>query len=415
VALFLLAVAAGHSAAQCSRESQWVGTWASSQQPADPSNQLEGNALAGAVLRQYVHLSLGGRYLRLRLSNTFGTQLLHLRSVQIALPDPTHPGQIQPNSDTPLQFAGLSDVLIPVGAQYLSDAVSFHALTLSNLVITIAFDEPPAGQTSHPGSRSTSYLAHGADPGAISLPEATPVDHWFQLSGVEVQADPESYAIVTFGDSITDGRGSTTNANNRWPDLFASRLQTVPSMRNVAVLNQSVGGNRLLADGIGSNALSRFDRDVLAQTGVRAVILLEGVNDLGMATLTSEISAAEHRALVARIEDAYRQIVARAHAHHIAVYGGTITPFGGSAYYHPTAANEADRQQVNAWIRERGNFDGVIDFDRALADPTHSDRLRPEFDSGDHLHPSPAGFQTMANAAPLSFARKRAVACLELR
>src|SRR5258708_11791551 len=132
VALFLLAVAAGHSAAQWSRESQWVGRWASSQQPADPSNRLEGNALAGAVLRQYVHLSLGGRYLRLRLSNTFGTQPLHLRSVHIALPDPTHPGQIQPNSDTPLQFAGLSDVLIPVGAEYLSDAVSFHALTLSN-------------------------------------------------------------------------------------------------------------------------------------------------------------------------------------------------------------------------------------------------------------------------------------------
>lgn len=399
--IVLLTAVSGYSTAQCGRESHWVGTWASSQQSPDPSNSLEANLLSGAVLRQSVHLSLGGSMLRLRLSNAFGTQPLHLRSVHIALPDPSHPGQIQQNSDTPLQFAGASDVLIPSGAEYLSDAVSFSALPLSNLVVTIAFDEAPVGQTSHPGSRSTSYLAQGADPSNISLPGAVAVDHWFQLSGVEVEASANSYAVVTFGDSITDGRGSTTNANNRWPDLLASRLQVMPSMRHTAVLNQGVGGNRLITDGIGPNALSRFDRDVLAPSGVRAIILFEGVNDLGTATLASDISPDEHGTLIARIEDAYRQIVTRAHAHHIAVYGATITPFGGSAYYHPSAANEADRQQVNTWIRQKGQFDAVIDFDHVLADPDRPDRLKHEFDSGDHLHPSPTGFRAMANAVPV--------------
>jgi lysophospholipase L1-like esterase len=325
-----------------------------------------------------------------------------LLGVHIALPDSEHRGQILAGSDRQLLFSGKPDVRIPAGADYLTDEISFRTQPLSNLAITIAFDESPSGQTSHPGSRTTSYLARGANPSDISLVHATPVEHWFQLSGLEVQTDSEPSAVVILGDSITDGRGSTTDANNRWTDLLASRLQISPSTRCIAVLNQGVGGNRLLLDGIGPNALSRFDRDVLAQSGVKAVVVLEGINDLGTATINSEISEAGHRALVARIEEGYRQIISRAHAQHLRVYGGTLSPFGGSTYYHPNAANELDRQQVNDWIRQQGHFDGVIDFDHALADPSHSDRLRPDFDSGDHLHPSPAGFHAMANAVPLS-------------
>jgi lysophospholipase L1-like esterase len=401
VVLFLVALITRCGAAQCNPASQWVETWASSQQAPAPSNQLERNAIAGAVFRQYVHLSLGGGCLRLRLSNAYGTEPLHLRSVHIALPDVAHHGQILPGSDRPLHFSGTADVRIPAGADYLSDEISFRTLPVSDIVVTIAFDEPPVVQTSHPGSRATSYLSHSANPGDISLAQAVPVEHWFQLSGVEIQTESEPIAVIAFGDSITDGRGSTTDANNRWPDLLASRFHSNPSTRCMAVLNQGVGGNRLLLDGIGPNALARFDQDVLAQTGARIVVLLEGINDLGTATLHSPISPSEHRALVARIEDAYRQIIVRAHAQRLLVYGGTLTPFGGSAYYHPDAANESDRRQVNDWIRQKGNFDGVIDFDHVLADPAHPDHLRTEFDSGDHLHPSPTGFQAMANAFPI--------------
>ena len=401
VVLFLMALITRCGAAQCNPTSQWTETWASSQQSPTRSNQLERDAIAGAVLRQYVHLSLGGSCLRLRLSNVYGTEPLHLRSVHIALPDAAHHGQILADSDRSLLFGGTVDVRIPAGADYLSDEISFRAQPVSDLVVTIAFDEPPVGQTSHPGSRATSYISRTANPGDISLAQAVPVEHWFQLSGVEVQTDLEPFAVIAFGDSITDGRGSTTNANNRWPDLLAARLHSNPSTRCMAVLNQGVGGNRLLLDGIGPNALARFDHDVLAQTGARVVVLLEGINDLGTATLNSEIPASEHGVLVARIEDAYRQFVARAHANRVLVYGGTLTPFGGSIYYHPDTANELDRQQVNDWIRQKGHFDGVVDFDRALADPAHPDQLRTEFDSGDHLHPSPAGFRAMANAFPI--------------
>jgi lysophospholipase L1-like esterase len=394
------------SACQCQNEVPWVGTWASSQQSPEPANRLDAKMLDGAVLRQSVHLSIGGRFLRLHVSNVFGDEPLHLRKVHIALPDSTHPGQIQPDTDTEVRFAGKSDVIIPPGAEYLSDQVSFNALPLSNLMVTIQFGEGPVGQTSHSGSRSTSYLAHGSNPSDVSLSEPIPIDHWFQISGIDVLADSKSYAVVVLGDSITDGRGSTTNKNNRWTDLLASRLQSIPSLHHIAILNQGIGGNRLLNDGLGPNALARLDRDVLAQSGVRVLIVLEGVNDLGTATLRSEITMDQHRALVFRIEDSYRQIIERAHSHHIAVYGGTITPFGGSAYYHPSTANEADRQEVNAWIREKGHFDGVIDFDRALADPAQLHRLKPEFDSGDHLHPSPAGFQAMADDVPISLLEK---------
>jgi lysophospholipase L1-like esterase len=238
------------------------------------------------------------------------------------------------------------------------------------------------------------------------MPDAHKVDHWYQISGIDVLAPPVSASIVALGDSITDGHASTTNGNDRWTDVLAERLQASPADRNIGVLNQGIGGNHLLTDGLGPNTLARFNRDVLAQSGVRWLIVFEGVNDLGGLTRTGEVSPAEHALLVHRILGAYQQIIVRAHAQGIRVIGATITPYTGSDYYHPGPRSEADREAINQWIRTPGNFDAVIDLDKAMRDPQQPERLLPAYDCGDHLHPSPAGYRAMGDAVPLSlFAR----------
>jgi lysophospholipase L1-like esterase len=302
-------------------------------------------------------------------------------------------------------FHGEADVTIPAGAEYLSDAVEFPVAALSNLAITFHMDQPPVGETGHPGSRATSYLVHGDMVSAASLPDATRVDHWYQISGVDVVGAEKAAVVATLGDSITDGHGATTNGNDRWPDVLAARMQADKSSRTTGVLNEGIGGNRLLLDGLGPNALARFDRDVLAQTAVRAVIVLEGVNDLGTLTRDHDVSVEEHAALVSRIEGAYAQMIERAHAHGVWVIGATILPYVGSGYYHPGPESEADRQAINAWIRGAGHFDSVVDFDQVTRDPQHPDRLLPAYDSGDHLHPGPAGYKAMGNAIPLTLFR----------
>jgi lysophospholipase L1-like esterase len=382
--------------------SSWLGSWAASQQIPEPQNALPAQALRDATLRQIVHLTVGGRALRLRLSNAFGTAPLTILAVHLAMPLSRATGRIDPASDKTLTFAGSRSVSIPAGADYYSDPVAFDAPPLSDVAITLYLPVPPSRQTSHPGSRETSFLVHGDHVADATLPGATLVDHWFFISGIDVRQSAPGAAIVTLGDSITDGHATADNSDTRWPDDLARRLQSSPATRRVSVLNVGTGGNRLLLDGLGPNALARFDRDVLAQTGVRYLIVLEGVNDLGSATRLAPISAAQHRQLVERIIGAYEQIILRAHAHGLTVIGGTITPYMGSDYYHPSSASEADRQAINAWIRQRGHFDAVIDFDRALRDPKHPDRLLPTYDSGDHLHPSAAGYRAMAAAIPLS-------------
>jgi lysophospholipase L1-like esterase len=298
-----------------------------------------------------------------------------------------------------LRFAGQGDVMVPAGAEYISDSLEYAVTAGADLAISIYYGAPPEQQTCHPGARATSYLVHGDLVSAASITPSKKMDHWYQISGVDVARDG-GFSIVTLGDSITDGHGATTNGNDRWPDVLARRLDSA-GRHDSGVLNQGIGGNRVLDDGSGPNALARFDRDVLAQTAVRYVIVLEGVNDLGGRTRTMKASAEEHAAFVRRIEAAYAQMVARAHAHNIFVMGSTILPYAGSDYYHPDAASEADRQAVNAWIRTAGNFDAVIDFDKTMRDPSHPDRLMPQFDSGDHLHPSPAGYKAMADCVDL--------------
>jgi len=400
---FFLTLATLKIVAQVSgTQGNWVGSWAASQQIPEPANSLAPDDLRDATLRQNVHLSIGGPTLRVHLSNAFGTEPLHFAAVHIAKPLSAASSRINPATDKALTFSGNPDVIVPAGAEYISDPIDYPMAPLSNLAVSLYLDTPPAQQTGHPGSRATSYLVHGNLVSAADLPDAKKVDHWYLLSGVDVVQPSGAASIVTLGDSITDGHGATTNANDRWPDVFAQRLQANPATRTRGVLNQGIGGNHLLIDGLGPNALSRFDRDVLAQPDVRYLIVLEGVNDLGGLTRIAEVSPAEHSVLVQRILAAYEQIIVRAHAHGIRVIGATILPYMGSDYYHPGPASDADRQAINQWIRAPGHFDAVVDFDQVTRDPSHPERLLPLYDSGDHLHPSPAGYRAMGEAIPLS-------------
>jgi lysophospholipase L1-like esterase len=391
----------GAACAKTLAAGSWVGSWASSQQIPEPQNALPPEALRDATLRQIVHLTVGGKTLRVRLSNAFGTAPLTILSAHVARPVSKQTGTINAATDEALTFAGSASVTIPAGAEYYSDPIAFDAPSLSDLAITLFLEVPPERQTSHPGARETSFLVHGNHVADAMLSGATTVDHWYLISGVDVRESASGAAIVAFGDSITDGHATADNSDTRWPDDLARRLEASPRTRGLSVLNVGMGGNRLLLDALGPNALARFDRDVLAQAGVRYLIVLEGVNDLGTATRLAPICAARHTVLVHQIIGAYGQIILRAHAHGITVIGGTITPFRGSDYYHPAPVSEADRQAINAWTRQPGHFDAVVDFDRAVRDPEHAERMLPAYDSGDHLHPSPAGYRAMAAAIAL--------------
>jgi lysophospholipase L1-like esterase len=382
----------------------WVASWASSQVGPEPSQpQLPAGQLTDATLRQIVHLSIGGTTLRVQLSNAFGTEPLTVDTVHVARAVLPASSAIDPATDRAVSFDGSSSVVIPVGASYLSDPVMLPMAPLSNLAVSFHYAQPPSVQTSHPGSRATSYLVHGVHSGETELAGAVRTVRWLGLAEVDVVAAPEAGTVVAFGDSITDGHASTTDGNDRWPDDLARRLQasSVAGERELAVVNEGIGGNHLLTNGLGENSLERFDRDVLAVSGVRCVLLLEGINDLGGLGRTPNATAAQHTELVAAMEGALRQIVERAHAHGIRVIGATIMADGGSTYYHPDAADDAARRAVNAWILAPGNFDGVVDFDKATRDAAIPLRLNPAFDSGDHLHPGPVGYKAMGDAVPL--------------
>ncbi|HXS75404.1 MAG TPA: SGNH/GDSL hydrolase family protein [Terracidiphilus sp.] len=387
---------------QAETRPNWVSSWGTSQQIPEPHNALPLEDLTDATLRQIVHLSIGGPAIRVHLSNAFGTEPLHFTSIHIARPLSTSSPAIDPASNRPFTFAGNPYADIPAGAELISDPLNYPVAPLSDIAVTFHLQSPPARETSHPGSRATSYYIHGDQVSAPNFTDPKHVDHWYQITEIDVQAPPTGAAIVALGDSITDGHGATTNGNDRWTDFLATRLQASPSTRNIGVSNQGIGGNHLLIDGLGPNALARFDRDVLAPAGVRWLIVFEGVNDLGGLARDGEVPPAEHAAFIPRVISAYQQIITRAHAHGLRVYGATITPYVGSAYYHPGPLSEADRQAVNKWIRTPGNFDAIIDFDTLIRDPQHPDQLLPAYDCGDHLHPSPAGYKAMANSIPLS-------------
>lgn len=381
----------------------WVNTWASMPQLTEPANlppapfTQDGRVLADATLRQTVHVSVGGRHVRLRFSNAFGGAALPITSVSVALPLDGQAGvsAIRPGSSRPVTFGGRSSVVVPVGAPMVSDPLDFALAPGANLTVTACLAEGQASTsiTSHPGSRTTSYLLSGNHVEDEDAPEATPTDHWYFLSGVETWSPRTGAAAVMLGDSLTDCRGSTTNLNNRWPDQLLRRLQAEEGSAGVAILNQAAGGNRVLHDGLGPHALARLDRDVLAQSGVAWLLVFEGVNDIG----TAEPIEAAQKQVTADLIAAYEQIVVRAHAQGIRVYGATLTPFAGNTGYDDAAGyREASRQAANRWIRTSGRFDAVVDFDQAARDPRQPARLRTAIDVGDHLHLNPL----LADAVP---------------
>ncbi|MFE3519487.1 SGNH/GDSL hydrolase family protein [Streptomyces sp. NPDC059166] len=397
----------GSSPAPGERNARWVNTWTSMPQLTEPGNMppapftAEASVLTDATLRQTVHVSTGGQHIRLRFSNAFGGAALPLTKVSVALPLDGRAGAsaVEAGTTRSVTFQGRTSVSIPVGAQAVSDPLDFTLAAGSDLTATVYLAEGQASTsiTSHPGSRTTSYLRAGDHVADADLPGATPTDHWYFLSGVEVWSRSTTSAAVVLGDSLTDGRGSTTNMNDRWPDLLQKRLRSGAATSKTAVVNQAAGGNRLLDDGLGPNGLARIDRDVLAQSGVDWLVVFEGINDIGTAGATP---AAQKR-VAADVIAAYEQIIIRAHTQGIRVYGATLTPMGGNTGYDdPDGYREQARQTVNAWIRTSGRFDSVIDFDRAVRDPRAPRQLRADLDTGDHLHLNPAGYRTMAEAVP---------------
>jgi lysophospholipase L1-like esterase len=368
----------------------WVGTWGCGPQLTEPSN-LPPALLANSTLRQFVHVTLGGKRLRVRFSNAFGTNSVTMNSAHVALAtgaDKTDGRSIDPVTDKGLTFRGASSVTISPGETILCDPFDYDLPPLTNLAVTIHFGDISATTiTGHPGSRTTSFIQSGNAVSAESLAAAAKTAHWYIITGVDVLADQTSQkAIVILGDSITDGRGSTTDRNNRWPDELAQRLSTNAPTASVAVINMGIGGNGIFR-GLGPSAQARFERDVLNQSGARWLIVFEGVNDIGGGASSESLT------------NAYAQFVDRAHARNLRVYGATITPFGGNGYF--TQAHETVRQAVNAWIRTSGKFDAVIDFDAVVRHPVTLTNLVSAYNSGDGLHLSPAGYQAMAGSIDL--------------
>ena len=376
-------------------EGNWVTTWGCAPQLVEPGNRPPA-PLANSTLRQFVHTSIGGKHLRVRFSNAYGTSPVAINSAHVALSagsGSAGAGEINTATDTPLTFGGAPAVVIAPGEVALSDPIEFDLPPLANVAVSINFGDISATTINgHPGSRTTSFIASGNQVGAASLPTASRTAHWYIITGIDVLADSSRKAIVVLGDSITDGRGSTTDGNDRWPDSFARRLNANAPMAAPAVVNMGIGGNAIFG-GLGPAAVKRFDRDVLEQSGVRWLIVFEGVNDMGGAR------EGGCPALVTNLISAYTTFANKAHARNIRAYAATITPFGGNGYY--TVAHEAARQSVNAWIRTNSVYDGVIDFDGVVRDPATRTNLLSTYDTGDHLHLNPTGYKAMADAIEL--------------
>lgn len=380
-----------------SKDDEWLGTWATSPQ-SQSAVQTPRNFDPATTLRQIARTSIGGVEVRVRLSNELGTTPLVIGSASIALR--SSGSAIVPGSDRPLTFSGLSSVTIPPGAPMLSDPVKLHVPPLSDLAVSIYLPAGAQGTTFHNVGLQTNYIAPaGGDyTSAVQLPSPTTVLNYFFLTGIEVTASKQAAAIVTLGDSITDGTRSTPDTNSRWPNVLALRLQERRGFDHLSVLNEGISGNRILSAGSGPNTLSRFDRDVLSKPGVKYMTLLIGINDIG-----NSARGTGPLVTVADIITGYRQIIERAHQHGITVYGATLTPIQGSGYDFPIA--EANRQAVNHWIRTSGEFDAVIDFDAVTRDPSQPARFLPAYDSGDHLHPNDVGYKAMGEAIPLKLFR----------
>ncbi len=386
--------------ASAQNKEHWVTTWATAQQlapqppPPGPGPNIPAT-LKNQTVRMVARTSIGGRRVRIQVSNAFGSKPLVIGNAHIALRDKA--AAIVPTSDRALTFGGRATMTVPPGALIVSDPVDLVVPMLTDLAISLYLPEDTGTPSIHPIGLHTNYIAEGEVTAKTSLDASATTTAYLWLSSVDVLAPANAGAIVAFGDSITDGFKTTIDKDQAWPTLLAKRLAATKSTEMLGVLNLGIAGNRVLRDGAGVSALARFDRDVLSRAGVRWMTLLEGINDITFSALpvfSKEVVTAED------LIGGYRQIIERAHMHGIKVAGATVMPVGGVSTYRESG--EAVRQAVNQWIRSSGAFDAVIDFDALMRDPADPKRLRPEFDPGDHVHPDDKGNERMAQAIDLA-------------
>jgi len=381
---------------------QRLASWAVS--PQDYNQTLPGSALpppppmgfANQSIRQVMHLSLGGTNARVRFSNLFGTEPLALAGAHIARAGAA-PSAIDATSDTELRFAGQASVTIPAGQEQWSDPSTLQVTSAEDVAVTLFLSGSVPVSTVHTEARQTEFVTAGNALSApsFSAPETRTANYW--VTGIDVTSPSGGGAIVTFGDSITDGVGSTPDANHRYPNYLFERVRTDPKLSGYSVIDEGISGNRILHDVAGPNALGRFERDVLQQSGASHVIILIGINDLGFSgfVLDQAVTAPD-------VTGGLETLVSQAKAKGLRVYLATLTPLQGTMAPYYSEQTETQRGAVNAWIRGNKVVDGIIDFDRAVQDPQNPLAMNPAFDSGDHLHPSDAGYQVMANAIDLS-------------
>lgn len=374
----------------------WVGTWGTAPQLVESNNNPPSPGLANNSLRQIVQVSIGGENVRLKLTNEFSSASTEIKSVELAYAKTAgSSSDIEETSTVSLTFSGKKAVTIPAGGKVVSDAVKFPITGRQNVAITIHYGAASSTDVSgHPGSRTTSYLKAG---NTTDFSGAVKTDHWYNILALEVEAPAEAGTVAILGNSITDGRGSTTNQQNRWADVLSRRLLANESTKQVGVLNMGIGGNCVLGGGLGPAGVNRYQRDLLGQEGVKWIILFEAVNDLGYSG--NGLQTAK------RIIDVYKQIIREAHQKGIYVFGGTITPFKNSSYY--SADHESGRAYINKWMRSTKMLDGVIDFDEAVRNPSDPEAMQSQFlFENDWLHLNAKGYETMGNCIDLSLFTK---------
>lgn len=397
-AVLLMSSAAG---AQSYSDGYWVGTWGTAPMAYENSIDSYGGA-QGVTLREIAHVSTGGTAVRVTLSNEFGKEPLKIDAAAIAVRQSG--SALVPGTSVPLLFGGRAAVVIPAGALVVSDAATLAVKPLSDVAVSLFVPAQSMTVISRHGfADQTNYEAEGNAVESAELNGAAKSYSWDFLKDIAVKSDAEGASIVTFGDSITDGALSSRDGNARWPDVLAARLQADRKTAKIGVINEGIGGNRVLHDGTGPSALERFDRDVIAQPGVKYVIVMESINDIGHAADPNPA----HRYDIVTAEDlifGLTQLAERAHMHGIKLIGATLTPYVGAKYQ--SAEGETIRQRVNQFIRTSKEFDGVVDFDKVTADPAHPGVYLPAYDSGDHLHPGDAGYKSMGDSIDLKLFAK---------
>jgi lysophospholipase L1-like esterase len=401
-ALLALTALAAHA-----QEPKWIGSWGASPLPPSPgAGPFPATpSFSDQTVRQIVRLSVGGSRVRLRLTNEYGAKALTIGAARVALTDGG--ANLKAGSEKVVTFDGRPSVTIPAGAPLVSDPIDINVPDLASLSVSLYLKGETGPCTCHATGMQDAYVARGDHTqGAFAAEQTIPMRAY--LSGVEVLA-PNAQAIVVLGDSISDGVGSTAGANRRWPDLFAERLNARKSGTRFGVVNQGISGNQVLSDGAGQSALARLDRDVLSVPGAAYVIVFEGVNDLGLGygKLEGPIASIMPPPAIKPTRDAmvagYRQIIARVHAKGLKIYGATIAPYEGAAYY--SSEGNAVRQAINEWMRTSKEFDGVLDFDAAFRDPAKPTQMKDAFQAGDHLHGSDAGYRAVADSIDLGLFR----------